>query len=127
LHTIVASLIIAIAPPPGHRHTTGPVHHCAAACRCPCDRSGECTCDGRTCPVAVLLTGSLPERAQVTVEGLRRKEIACPDRPRSQGPMYKLRVHQDDDRRRWLCDDPHCPFCRDDTAPVHFQEQSRER
>lgn len=52
-------------------------HTCAVACRCECTK--ECRCVGGPCPVNILVTGSLSERAVVPIEGLRLKRIACPD------------------------------------------------
>lgn len=57
----------------------GRSHACAVSCRCPCQRCGPCPCDGVSCPVDVLVTGSLSERATLPVAGLRMRRIACPD------------------------------------------------
>src|SRR5947208_8782127 len=65
-----------------------PTHRCAVACRCPCDRGLPCTCDGERCPVDVLLTGSLPERAEIPAAALRRRAIPCTTPPPRSDPLH---------------------------------------
>jgi hypothetical protein len=77
MYAVMLSLFFAVSG--GESDYVGSYHMCCVACRCACQACKPCPCSGGRCPLDVLVTGSLAERATLPVAGLRMRRIACPD------------------------------------------------
>jgi hypothetical protein len=105
---LVTSLILITAS--AAQAADHPTHRCARACIGPCARGKACVCDGRTCPIRVILPDGTVETEKAEIAQLPRRKTACPDRPLSIGKTWR----RDQSGYFWVCNDPECYGCQSD-------------
>jgi hypothetical protein len=107
--TTLALLVVLLAPAPMQRgwvpYKDRTHHRCGFGCSCGCHKIDQCSCDGRSCPVTIVVPDGDPVACLVPVACLPARAQECPNRRLDRGPTLYF------EGGVWYCNDPRCYAC----------------